>query len=102
MTSRTGFESGSVLSGHASPDSEFLPGINRILEAVESDGALVADLPSRVDGFTPNGWIWNVFREVQLWEPLARHVASSVNGHEQLGVWMSLVKHRIEPIGGGK
>lgn len=100
MMSARGCKTMTLASGKPTPDSEFLPGFDAVVEALGSEWAFGTDTPGRVDGFSPNSRIWNVLREVELWHGLAGHTAGSVDGHQKLAVWMSLIEHTIEPNGG--
>lgn len=87
------------LSGKPSPDAPFLVSGQRIVEAEVSDGAAAADLPGSAGRFTPDRRVWHIFREEELWKPMAGHTAGSVDSHKQLAVWMSGVDHKIKDRG---
>lgn len=92
----TGSKPMAIVGGHSAPDTIGLPSFERILETLQTYGAGVTDLSGDLDSLTAYDRVWNVLREIELWEPFTGYASSSVDGQHQLAVWMSLVEHKVK------
>jgi hypothetical protein len=85
-------------SGKPSPDSVLLTGVEGVGETVGHDRALTTQALSDLDRFRSDLAVVNVFREVDAWKVFTRYFPGAVNFEQELGVWVSVVDHKIEHI----
>ena len=96
MMSTTGCELMSLFGLEPAPNAIFLPGFQSVTSAEEFDGAGGAEFLSRLDGFSADFRIWEIFREEHSWQPLAGYFPGFVDGEQEFAVWMSGVKHNVK------
>jgi hypothetical protein len=86
----------SLVRGKAAPDSERLAGSEGVFETVGNDWAVCTELTCDCHRLATYEGVWDILREVNLWEPLAGYVSSTVDGQQELAKWVSLVQHKVE------
>lgn len=84
-----------LFGGKPSPDSPLLPGFDRVGGAEVTDRALSAEFLSRSFGFDAELRLWEIFREEDLWEPLAGDFPGGVDRYKQFAMWMATIKHAL-------
>jgi len=86
----------SLVRGEAAPNSERLAGSEGVFETVGDDWAVCTELACYCHGLPTYKGVWDILREIDLWEPLAGYVSGRVDGYKELAKWVSLVQHKVE------